>query len=72
MFRDELELSAKLYHSNIVVCHAGFVAPEGAPWPPPESEPDFIVFEACDASLAEYIKRRCARRRLGVAPLSCS
>lgn len=54
MFKDELELCAKLTHRNIVFCHGGFIAPPDAPPGPP----DFILFERCDASLSHYLACR--------------
>ena len=58
IFSDELQLSAKFSHRNIVFCYGGFVAPSHAPFPQPPSEPDFILFERCAASLSHYIACR--------------
>ena len=58
IFADELELSAKLTHRNIVFCHGGCVAPPDAPFPAPRHQPDFILFERCASSLSHYISAR--------------
>lgn len=58
MFQDELALSAKLTHRNIVFCYGGHVAHPESPFPAPPHEPDFILFERCDASLSHYLSCR--------------
>jgi hypothetical protein len=63
VFADELELSAKLTHRNIVFCHGGCVAPPDAPFPAPPSSPDFILFERAAGSLSHYISCRYDEQR---------
>jgi serine/threonine protein kinase len=58
LFYEELMLSAKLIHRNVLFCYGGYVAPRGSPFPAPHSEPDFILFERCAASLSHYVACR--------------
>jgi serine/threonine protein kinase len=58
IFADELKLCALLTHRNIVFCHGGYIAPPRAPFPAAACEPDFIIFERCEASLSHYLSCR--------------